>query len=51
MKAKMMRLTNQLIALLDECDDDCLVDDVISAIMSGDPFDECEISAAEAEGL
>ncbi|MBQ5640480.1 MAG: hypothetical protein IIV05_01600 [Ruminococcus sp.] len=52
MKAKMMRLTNMLIALLEECDDDDFVDNVICAIADGgDPFTEDEISAAEAEGL
>lgn len=49
MKAKMMRLANELCSLLDRCCDDDFVDDVIERVANNFPFDEDEISAAEDE--
>lgn len=49
MKAKIMRLANELCSLLDCCSDDEFVDDVIARVSCNDPFDDEQIEAEEAE--
>lgn len=47
MRAYMMRLANNLISALDECKDDCLVDEILNAVTCNELFDEDDIAAAE----
>ena len=46
-KAQIMRLANQLIEALDNCQDGDFVDEVCVNVASNVPFDEEEIAAAE----
>lgn len=50
MRAKIMRLANQLCSLLDSCSDAEFVDEVCDRVASNEPFDEDDINAAEADG-
>lgn len=50
MKAKIMRLANEICILLDMCADADFVDNVICTIADGgNPFTEDEINAAEED--
>lgn len=49
MKAKIMRMTNDLLAALERCWDENLTDQVCAAVSCNAPFDEDEIAEAEKE--
>lgn len=49
MKAKIMRMTNELLAALENCWDEDLTDRVCAAVSGNYPFDEDEIAEAEKE--
>lgn len=49
MKAKIMRMTNELLAALESCWDEELTDRVCAAVSGNEPFDEDEIAEAEEE--
>jgi hypothetical protein len=48
MKARVMSKTNELLRLLNACQDETLVDDVCARVSCNDPFDDDEIEAAMA---
>ena len=49
MKAKIMRMTNELLAALENCWDEDLTEKVCAAVSCNVPFDEDEIAEAEEE--
>ena len=49
MKAKIMRMTNDLLSALESCCDEDLTDRVCAAVSCNEPFDEDEIAEAEGE--